>query len=249
MIVDKKQFDKYVEMLPDLKKDEVYFVSLSARNKYLTQEERDEFSLGRTEMFSREIARDKEGLYYAMKKLRASLQYRRTNNGKEIPEKAIVVYGNINPSSMLKAYQIFVQEMNHEVGEITSALMNGKEPNFTAILRSNRFLMNSIQKARSRKLLIDIDIDFLKEGSRIDTLDLLKVYLKENKVYYWMIETYSGYHIVIDKLTVPNKLYSFIGAMRDTDNTIKEIEFNKNEMIPIPGTLQAGKLIEFIGGI
>jgi len=246
MIIDKDQFDKFVEMLPNLKKDEVYFVSLSARNKYLTQEERDEFSLGRTEMFSREIARDKEGLYYAMRKLRASLQYRRTNNGREIPEKAIVVYGNINPSSMLKAYQNFVQEMNHEVGEITSALINGKEPNFTAILKSNRFLMNSIQKARSRKLLIDIDIDYLKEDNRIDTLDLLKVYLKENKVYYWMIETYSGYHVVIDKLTVPNKLYSFLETMRNIDNTIKEIEFNKNEMIPIPGTLQAGELVEFV---
>jgi len=124
MIANKEQFDRFIDILPDLEKDEVYFVSLSARNKYLTEDERKEFSLGRTEMFSREIARDKSGLYYVMNKLKASLEYRRTKNGKEIPSKSLVVYANINPSSTIKAYQSFKQEMDKQIDNILDTFLN-----------------------------------------------------------------------------------------------------------------------------
>ena len=43
--------------VPSLKKDEVFFCSLSARNKYLTEEERETLGLGRTEMMSKTIIR------------------------------------------------------------------------------------------------------------------------------------------------------------------------------------------------
>jgi hypothetical protein len=250
MIVDKNQFDKFIEILPDLQKDEVYFVSLSARNKYLTQEERDEFSLGRTEMFSREVARDKEGLYYAMKKLRTSLQYKHTNNGKEIPEKAIVVYGNINPSSMVRAYQLFTQEIDKEIGFITAAYMNEKdtEPNFTEVKLLNRTLMNCIQKSRSRKYYIDIDLDLYSSIDYTGVIPELTDFLNENKAVWYKIKTFSGYHFLIKKDTVPNTLYKEIELCRNR-LSVKEIEFNRNEMIPIPGTLQAGKVVEFIGDI
>ena len=60
MIVDQEQYDAFIEWLPELQHDETYFLSLSARNKYLTDEEREFYGLGRTEMFSRFVARDKE---------------------------------------------------------------------------------------------------------------------------------------------------------------------------------------------
>jgi hypothetical protein len=250
MIVDKTQFDKFIEILPDLEKDEVYFTSLSARNKYLTAEERIEFSLGRTEMFSREIARDKEGLYYAMRKLRASLQYRKTNNGKDVPEKCLVVYININPSSMIKAYQMFTNEMNKEIGFITSAYMSGKDPNFEGIKRVNRVLMNCIQKSRARKVFIDIDIDLFATELLLDIsgqfdISYLANFLNNYKAEYYKIQTKSGYHFMIKKDTVPSTLYAFISKCKK-DYQIKEIDFNHNEMIPVPGTLQAGKLVEFV---
>jgi hypothetical protein len=54
-IYDEEQIRKFVSTLSPLKKDEVYFVSMSARNKYLTDEERRTYDLGRTEMFAREL--------------------------------------------------------------------------------------------------------------------------------------------------------------------------------------------------
>ena len=56
MIEDRKHFEKFISKLPTLRMDEVSFISLSARNKYLTNEERLTLGLGRTEMFGREIA-------------------------------------------------------------------------------------------------------------------------------------------------------------------------------------------------
>ena len=76
---------EFASMLAPLNMDEVYFISLSARNKYLTQEERDEYSLGRTEMFAREIITKNTDFEFAFRKLTGHLYARRTNNGKEIP--------------------------------------------------------------------------------------------------------------------------------------------------------------------
>jgi hypothetical protein len=244
MIVDRKQFDAFINILPDLKQDEVYFFSLSARNKYLTAEERQEYALGRTEMFSREIARDKEGIYYVMNKLKASLQYRKTNNGKTIPEKALVIYANINPSSTIKAYQLFKQEIDKQVNDVINTFLNSKEPNFEGLTRINRELMNCIQKARSRKYYIDLDIDLYNKGTN-KCVDDLTSFLKENKSVFYKIETFSGYHFLVKKETVPNNLFSKMNEYR-LSMYIKEIEFNKNEMIPVPGTLQAGKLVKFV---
>jgi len=86
MIKDNNEFEKFLNILPDLQKDEVYFVSLSARNKLLTPEERSFYSLGRTEMFARETAFSKEDLEKKIKvNLSDRLKSKRTNNGKEIP--------------------------------------------------------------------------------------------------------------------------------------------------------------------
>ncbi len=62
-IQDKYELKRFYDfILPDLLPNEVYFVSLSARNKYLTTEERYDLSLGRTEMFERRIIKKKNGI-------------------------------------------------------------------------------------------------------------------------------------------------------------------------------------------
>lgn len=48
LIHNREEYNKFINILPDLKDDEVYFLSLSARNKYLTDAERTLFGLGRT---------------------------------------------------------------------------------------------------------------------------------------------------------------------------------------------------------
>ena len=89
LIKDRKQFDRFLELVPDLEKDEVYFISLSAMNKYLTYKEREKYALGRTEMFGRTVVKSKEDFDFAFKKLETNLLYKTTKNGMQIPEKSI----------------------------------------------------------------------------------------------------------------------------------------------------------------
>jgi hypothetical protein len=246
LIKDFEQFNTFIKVLPELKNDECYFISLSCRNKYLSNEERDFYGLGRTEMFARNIIRKKEDFEYVLSKLESTLQYKLTKNKQKIPEKALVVYININPSSMIKAYFNLMKEMNQELHDITFALQNNKQPNYSGIHLLDRKLMNCIQKARSRKVFIDIDFD-VKTQELVNTF---RISLNMNEIIYHIVKTKSGYHVLInldsmkDKKFNLNELVGFLNEEAKKENG--EVIINTNGMIPIPGILQAEELVKFI---
>ena len=254
LIQDEKQFNKFVDFLPELKTDEVYFISLSARNKYLTEEERKKYSLGRTEMFGRCIAKSKEQLKdYTIKKLESVLSYKTTKNGSKIPEKALVTYININPSSMIKAYMLFQKEMNKQVAEVMQALQNNKEPNFSYINIQDRVLMNCIQKSSGTKTFIDIDCD-TKESH---VINFIQDTLNASLIHYLIIETHGGFHFLIKKDTIPTKKQKTVtksfnlqklctDAQALSEQKKVEVMINGNAMVPVPGTCQANFLVRMI---
>lgn len=251
MIIDKNQFDKFIAILPELEKDQVYFVSLSARNKYLTDEERRFYGLGRTEMFARTLVRSKGDFEFAMKKLQAELGYKTTKNGKPIPKKAIVTYININPSSMVDAYNLFKKESDHELAEMIKAYMNGKQPNFDGFKRLDRKLLNCVQKSKGNRYFLDIDFDIPREkwllmGELTSVLDLYNV-------SNYAIKTKSGYHVLINRehLTKRGKdiqLHKLIKNFNEEvkDKDIGEVVFNDNQMVAIPGTMQSDHLVTML---
>lgn len=272
LIVDKQQFDTFIELLPELGPAEVYFISLSARNKYLSADERKEYSLGQTEMFGREIARSKDKLStYVMKKLEATLSYKTTKNGKPIPDKSLVCYINVNPSSMIKAYYQFQKEMNNQMSEITLALLHGKDPNYSFINIQARELMNCIQKSTGTKHFIDIDCDTKEE--KVLT-HFRETFIKDG-IEFYIIETHGGYHFLLKKDTMSQKynlmkviqqaedillgIYQDKYLMDDEDESnhkaitfmAPEIMINSNGMVPVPGTMQSDhlvKIVTFTGG-
>lgn len=241
MIEDAEQFGRFIEWLPELQQDEVYFLSLSARNKYLTEEERVTFGLGRTEMFSRFTAHDKPGIQYVMQKLKASLLYRRTRSGNEIPTKALVTYMNVNPCSMIDAYVEFKGQIDNIMREMLVAHNHGKNgPSFEPWWKLERHLMNCVQRSKARRLIVDIDIDThdpLIQGE-------LCVFLSSHNIEHRLIKTQGGYHVLIKKETI-GKTNIFSKIQELDARCEKEVVINKNGMVPVPGTLQAGKLVTF----
>ena len=245
LIVDRKEFLKFREFMPELERDEVYFLSLSARNKYLNDLERQEFDLGRTEMFSRQIAFDKEGIELALNKMCADLKVRKTRNGSKIPEKCLVVYVNVHPSSTVKAYRRFSEQMDRHYEEAFLGVLNGSQATdmWIPFRRMNTSLMNHIQKSFSRKLMVDIDIDGedMVESSKL--VNEVELFLGSHGIPRMVIKTQGGYHVLVASehlgKTVP--LYQ---KLKELDNlTTGEVKFNGNAMVPLPGTLQAGKLV------
>ena len=57
----------YDNVLPNLKQAEVYFLSLSGRNKYLTDEEKQYYQLGRNEMFENQLCVNMIGINFYTK--------------------------------------------------------------------------------------------------------------------------------------------------------------------------------------
>lgn len=250
IINDRFELEKFFDIImPDIGDLESYFISLSARNKYLTKEEQAELHLGRTEMFDRQIIRHKNYNKFVSKLKQYECSYGSylTKTNKDIPQKCIVAYININPTHALKAYKEFNKTMNEYLFELaTVSAEERKETNICQrINKMNTLLQNSYQKSRSKKYYIDIDFDISKECIMPK---LLNTYLLEKKIesFYW-IDTKGGYHLLIptkyiefnpqEIVDLAELLYKKWGIKRLNDKW--EIVINEHQMIPIPGTLQA----------
>lgn len=245
LITDRKQFLKFREFLPELERDELYFLSLSARNKYLTDEEREEYDLGRTEMFSRQVAFDKEGIAYALDKMAADLAVRTTRNGSPIPPHCLVVYMNVHPSSAVKAYRRFSEQMDRHYEEAFLGTLNGSQAAdmWIPFRRINTNLMNHIQKAFSRKLMVDIDIDGDDSKQSEQLMNEVDRFLSGHECGRMIVKTQGGFHVLVPTKYLGKHVPLFKKLNELDKQTDGEVKFNGNAMVPLPGTEQAGKLV------
>ncbi len=246
----------YENILLPLNKGEVYFVSLSARTKYLSEGDRKKLNLGRTEMFERRIIRYRnwDRLLRTLRKFEVNEGAYLTKNNSIIPANIITCYININPSNSLKAYKKYSQTMIDYLFELSICLGKGQdiENIYNRINKQDVLLMNCYQQSRGIKWWIDIDIDIPKKYYYI-----LRGIRRDIKVDDILIETRSGYHLLLRKKYNFNKFNKEINPIIITKllnyeigKVCKEnfeIHINKNEMIPVPGMMQAGFPVKIIG--
>lgn len=256
----------YDNILPPLKETEVHFVSLSARNKYLTEEERKQLELGRTEMFCKSIVRKNEWIRFlrTIKKFEVSYGGYTTKNGSNIPQKCTVCYININPSSTPKAIAEFKKVLAEYEVELTSIALNGRTNSNNIAHRLNKIdnnLMTCFQNSTGTRHWIDFDLDVDKEFNPHLNENIKDFMNKKGiKTYYW-IDTKSGYHLLIKKEEIkfnPQELIAFCledeyikwymnnnnGSHPSEDDY--EIVYNTNAMIPLPGTSQADHIVTIL---
>lgn len=244
LVKDVEQFEYFVnEVLPPLKEGEVYFLSLSARNKYLNEEEREHYKLGRTEMMGRTLCYgDWE---YAMKKMASTLTYKTTKSGLPFPEKALVVYININPSNVPLAAMKFSASVNKIAEEMVRSYMVGSgNPNLKSLDKAERMLMNEVQKTTGTRHYFDIDVDSKEKQDA----EVLTVVLEAYDVKYHQVNTVGGAHILINRESLKqSKLKNLHEQVKKVNDKLKtlggECVFNSNAMVPLPGTLQSGFLV------
>lgn len=237
--------------VPDLEADQVFFLSLSARNKYLTEQERKDLDLGRTEMFSKRLIREKsfERFTRTLRQFEVNKGGYLTSNGSNIPEKAIVVYFNINPSSTLTALQEFNNKVAEYQMELAQKALKKSDPSDT-LKRMNKLdvlLMSCYQRAQNKQHWMDIDFDITKD--RYDIVQMLLKDLKEQKVGYVVVDTKSGYHVLLNRKDLNYNFNQSISKCVEEadkswpDQNWGEIVNNKNAMCPLCGCLQGGYLV------
>ena len=253
LLYSKSELELFISLLPQLGKDECWFVSLSARNKYLDGAERDFYHLGRTEMFAREFIYEThiDNFMYVLESLDAQLTYRKTKSGQLFPEKALIVYFNINPASGIKAYMDFQKEMNKELADLVNGLEKGHDNSgiYNRFKKCQSILKSSFQTQTSRKIFLDIDFD----TKDMKYLDEFLFFCDRDGIKYVVVDTKSGFHVCLLKETITT---NFMAKVQELDKRLKsetfegkgEIILNKNEMVPLPGTKQGLHEVRTIRG-
>lgn len=242
-IHDKEELKKFFDIiLPPLNNEEVYFVSMSARNKQLTEDERLFYDLGRTEMFERKIIREKDWMNFfrTIRKFEMHEEGITGRLGVPLPPHCLILYLNINPCNMIMAWRKFQDEMTENVFNLVSG--RGSDPAF--FKRMNRLMMNAVQTSKGTKHYIDIDIDFIdkEKASSYEFVNLFTKEFADRGVEYFVVSTKGGFHILLKKSTLKFNYNELVENWNQPGPVygIKEVTVNKNDMIPIPGTLQAG---------
>jgi len=241
-IYDVDQVKKFYSLLSPLNNDEAYFVSLSARNKYLSAEERQEIDLGRTEMFGRKLIKysDFETFIRVLRTYEVNDGGYTSRSNIPLPMKCLVLYVNINPVSGMKALKEFYEKSTQLLFDLATDREAGKR-----LASLDTELMNCYQRAKGTKKFIDIDFD-------IPEIDLVKDVcsdLKTHNVIYHIIKTKSGFHVLVQRDTLK---YNYTEVVKKAnDEAIKryghaEVIVNINEMVPTPGTIQAGHQVSII---
>jgi len=110
-------------------------------------------------------------------------------------------------------------------------------------------LMNCYQKCKGTRTLIDIDFDIPEDGEFIPEGWLVD--MRANNAKCHVIKTRSGYHVLIEKESLKFNYVALTKIANDTaqslfDKEHVEVEVNKNAMVPIPGTMQAGFKVCFL---
>lgn len=240
LIHDEHQVKQFHSLLPPLKDDEVYFLSLSARNKYLTQEEREVYGLSRTEMFGRSIARDESYLKYrrVLDKLSDYARRFRTKTEKPLPQKALICYANLHASSTAKAARNFLNYITDKVFE--SLDETSVRTKFKYL---DREFLTQVHKANGTRKYVDVDFDtdyswvrrFLQEYDE-----------KAQKPAELIISTKGGYHVLLEKDQIGFDFHSVVRNLNDELESDGEIVINGNAMVPLPGTFQGEHPVKFV---
>jgi hypothetical protein len=235
-----------------LKPNELYFVSLSSRNKMLNEEERQKFHVSRSEMFAKQqIRHDDFGSFLQhIKRFEVNKEAYLTKAGVPFPEKTLVVYFNI---CNINAYTAMRDQINHLteiMGSLTDASLknsqNGIDEAFYKVRKSFDTCQSLFARNFGTKTWIDIDIDSPIINS--DQVNILRNTLnyKFGIGNVMLVKTGGGIHCLIRKEKVHENPKLICSSIAHIFPNNKEIVQNHNEMIPCPGTWSYGDHIVHI---
>ncbi|RJQ30297.1 hypothetical protein C4565_00500 [Candidatus Parcubacteria bacterium] len=212
---DEKEFDKFVNFLPDLVQGEIYYLSLFARHKYCPI-----VSNLKDNQLARFVS-NKENMKEHVIRLECPIGgYKR--DGVDIPQEALALYIAPNPRSYIKANNYLLVELakcistgDHKVSPLT-------------------LVKTALHHGCSRKVFVDFDYDGIVHDA---ILPPIKYILPEGS--YKILRTRGGFHLVItlDKITkenAPRDWYQQLSKLPNCD--VK----GGNTMLPVPGCIQGG---------
>ena len=239
LIHDEDQINRFLSILSPLKPNEVYCLSMYARGKYLEEDEKIILKNQR-EKINHKIFKPNDSYVNLVKSMQGVFF---SKKGEQIPNKCIVFYAFINPSSVLKALRKFNVELTNKIFDF-----HLNEKSDTNFIDFDSKLMSYYQQEKSNRTFIDIDFDIPPEGYYI--LEKFVEKLVEKNVVFYTIQTKNGYHVLLKKESLS---FNYISLVNEADlyakirfGTAVEVIINNAGSVPLPGTIQAGFNVHFV---
>lgn len=220
LIHDEEELKRFINFLPDLEKDETFYVCLFGRKKYYSEITSDKQQLKR-------FTSNKEFLIDKIKQLETEVGTYK-HKGKPLPQEALALYIMPNPRHYGLASSKLINELSKDL--------------YTGEYRNPRALsLNALQTSCKNKRFIDFDFDFNSE----EEFSFLIFDLTENRYInrnaLTLIQTRGGLHALV-KLDLideefKNSWYQDLSPSSDVKG---------DNLLPIPGCYQGGFIPKII---
>lgn len=217
------QLKLFIDWLPNLKDNEIFYGCLFARKKYCKDlvHSSDKTQLKR-------FTFKKENLINKLKQLECEVGSYKLKE-RDVPQEALVFYANPNPRCQRKALFKSIKELTN--------LIETNATNFNL----HQEVMSNIQRSCRTKYFIDFDFD-LEDKDQIPEL-ISKINEIVGNSAATFIETKGGIHCLIQPEFVfgDKKWYMKIKSLSGMDSNN-----NGDQLLPVPGTIQGNFIPKFI---
>lgn len=185
----------------------------------------------------------------------------------DIPNDCLICYYNVNPIDSVKALLGLKEKIARIESELWTTTINGTshENCIQDINKLHRLAEIEYSKAKSKTRWFDIDLDLEKNDTNDNNIFgeddkwikvIMKAFCDILKVGYdmvYIVRSFGGYHIGLNvklcsilKKDAPYLLERLKSLVEKAGVDAKELKLNNNGIIPLPGTLQGGKLVRFV---
>lgn len=210
IIRDETLFLNFIDWLPELKRNETYYVSLLARSKYHP-------AVGSDKAQVKRFTATKDFLYDKVKQLECELGTYKYK-GVSIPQEALALYISLNPRDMERACKSALVRF----AELITKEYNGYNP--------HQEVLSEIQKSCSRKVYFDLDFD---KVDLEETLAEIKKYI--NADCLTVLRTRGGFHLLIELAGIDKQ---YTKTWHQSLAGIEGCDVKGDNLIPVPGCTQ-----------
>lgn len=221
IIHDPIELQRFIDWLPDLKDNEIFYGCLFARKKYCPDlvHSSDKTQLKR-------FTFKKINFIEKIKQLECAVGSYSLKD-RPVPQEALVLYANPNPRDQRKATFASIKELVN--------LIERNACNYNL----QQEVMSNIQRSKGTGYFVDFDFD-LEDKSKIPEI-ISQIKLVINQEALTFVETRGGIHCLVQpsKVTTGKKWYPEMKKLGNIDRT-------GDQLLPVPGCIQGGFSPKFI---